>query len=94
VNYTEWKRSKDTKGCFAVSASGKVDYACDCDCEPDDAQVLHWVLQSIKEDFVKKDPTWLPTVLPKLRDFWSEVVVHRTNGTKPEEIKKLPILDL
>jgi putative phage-type endonuclease len=94
VNYTEWKRSKDTKGCFAVYASGKVDYECDCDCEPEDAQVLHWILQSIKEDFVTKDPTWLPTVLPQLRVFWDEVVGHRTNGTRPDEPKKLPTLDL
>jgi putative phage-type endonuclease len=94
VNYTEWKRSKDTKGCFAVYASGKVDYDCDCDCEPEDAQVLHWILQSIKEDFVKKDPTWLPTVLPQLRIFWDEVLEHRKTGTRPEEPKKLPTLDL
>jgi putative phage-type endonuclease len=94
VNYTEWKRSKDTKGCFAVYASGKVDYGCDCDCDSEDAQVLHWILQSIKEDFVKKDPNWLPTVLPPLRKFWDEVMEHRANGTRPEEIKKLPILDL
>jgi putative phage-type endonuclease len=94
VNYTEWKRSKETKGCFAVYASGKVDYDCDCDCEPEDAQVLHWILQSIKEDFVTKDPTWLPTVLPRLRVFWDEVLEHRRNGTRPEEAKKLPTLDL
>jgi hypothetical protein len=96
VNYTEWKRSKETKGCFAVYASGKVDYDCDCECVTDeDCQVLYWILQSIKEDFVKKDPNWLPTVLPPLRVFWDEVVQHRTNGTRPEEItKKLPALDL
>jgi hypothetical protein len=94
VNYTEWKRSKETKGCFAVHDSGKVDYDCDCECEPEGAQVLYWILQSIKEDFVKKDPNWLPTVLPKLREFWDEVVEHRKNGTRPEEPKKLPTLDL
>ena len=94
VNYTEWKRSKDTKGCFAVHDSGKVDYDCDCECEPEGAQVLYWILQSIKEDFVKKDPAWLPTVLPKLREFWDEVLEHRKNGTRPEEPKKLPTLDL
>ncbi len=43
---------------------------------------------------MKKDPTWLPTVLPKLREFWDEVLEHRKNGTKPEEPKKLPTLDL
>ena len=94
VNYTEWKRSKETKGCFTVYDSGKVDYDCDCDREPEGGQVLYWILQSIKEDFVKKDPTWLPTVLPKLREFWDEVVAHRTNGTRPEEPKKLPALDI
>ena len=94
VNYTEWKRCKDlTKGCFAVYDNGKVDYDCDCECEPEGAQVLYWILQSIKEDFVKKDPNWLPTVLPKLREFWDEVTEHRKNGTRPE-LKTIPSLNL
>jgi putative phage-type endonuclease len=95
VNYTEWTRSKETKGCFAVYDSGKVDYTCDCECAGgDDCQILYWILQSMKEDFVTRDPLWLPTVLPTLRAVWDEVVQHRANGTRPEEIKKLSTLDL
>jgi putative phage-type endonuclease len=95
VNYTEWTRSKETKGCFAVYDSGKVDYTCDCECAGgDDCQILYWILQSMKEDFVTRDPLWLPTVLPTLRAVWDEVVQHRAKGTRPEEIKKLPVLDM
>jgi hypothetical protein len=62
---------------------------------PDDAQMIYWVLTSIKEDFVPKDPEWLSTNLPALKAFWDEVVEHRTNGTRPAtELKHLPTLDL
>jgi putative phage-type endonuclease len=91
VNYTEWKRSTLTKGFFAVYDSGKVVY--DVECDDEDCQMIYWVLQSVKQDFVPKDPSWLATVFPKLREFWDEVLEHRKNGTRPEE-KKLPALDL
>ena len=91
VTFTEWQRSKETKGYFAVYDNGRVVYDQEIDAE--DCQMVYWVLQSIKQDFVKKDPNWLPTVLPKLREFWDEVVAHRKNGTRPEE-KKLPAIDI
>ena len=91
VGYTEWSRSTAEKGTFAVYESGKVVY--DVTEVPDDAQMIYWVLGSIKQDFVPKDPEWLPKHLEGLTKFWDEVVQHRTNGTRPEE-KKLPTLDL
>jgi hypothetical protein len=91
TRFTEWTRSKDTKGCFAVYDNGKVVY--DQEIGTDDCQMVYWILQSIKEDFVPKDPNWLPTVLPTLREFWNEVVEHRKNDTRPPE-KKLFELDL
>jgi len=95
VNYTEWARTTGTKGCFAVHESGSVVY--DQELHEDAYQMIYWILASIKEDFVRKDPTWLPEVLPKLRVFWDEVVRHRTAGTKPEVTPKtsgVPSLDL
>ena len=92
VNYTEWARATETKGYFGVYEDGRVVY--DKVSHEDDCQMIYWILQSIKEDFVPKDPTWLPTVLPKLREFWDEVTEHRKNGTRPEPSKKLPALDL
>lgn len=94
ANYTEWKRNTGTKGFFAVYDDGKVVY--DEEVDADNCQMVYWVLQSIKEDFVQKDPNWLPTVLPKLRAFWDEVEEHRKNGTKPIDTAKpeLPALDL
>ena len=59
----------------------------------EDMQVVYWVLQSTKKDFVPKDPNWLSDHLPQLQSFWDTVVEHRTNGTKPAE-KTLPALDL
>jgi putative phage-type endonuclease len=91
ANYTEWKRSTETKGFFAVYDNGKVVY--DQEIDSDDCQMIYWILQSIKKDFVAKDPNWLPTVLPKLRAFWDDVLQHRANGTRPNE-PKLPALDL
>jgi ABC-type nitrate/sulfonate/bicarbonate transport system substrate-binding protein len=62
---------------------------------PDDAQMIYWVLTSIKEDFVPKDPKWLSDHLPALKEFWGAVLEHRTNGTRPvSELKQLPTLDL
>jgi putative phage-type endonuclease len=89
--YTEWKRSKETKGYFAVYDSGKVVYDQEIDAE--DCQMVYWILQSIKQDFVTKDPNWLSTYLPTFRAFWGEVLEHRANGTRPEE-KKLVSLEL
>ena len=91
VNYTEWKRSKETKGFFAVYDSGKVVY--DKECDDDDCQMIYWLLQSVKQDYVPKDPNWLSTYLPKLKTFWDEVLEHRNKGTKPET-KSLPSLDI
>jgi len=92
ATYTEWKRATGDKGFFAVYDSGKVVY--DVEVDSDDCQMVYWILQSIKEDFVAKDPNWLPTVLPPLRVFWDEVTEHRKNGTRPEEKKGAPSLDL
>lgn len=91
VNYTEWARATDEKGCFAVHDDGRVDY--DQEVQDDDCQMIYWILQSIKEDFVAKDPSWLTTVLPKLRAFWDDVLQHKAAGTRPTE-KKLAALDL
>lgn len=91
VQYTEWFKSSNTKGCFAVYDDGKVVY--DVESIPEDGQVVYWILTSIKTDFVKKDPNWITSHIDELTTFWNEVLEHRTNGTRPEE-KKLPTLDL
>jgi hypothetical protein len=91
VNYTEWSRSTDEKGCFAVYEDGRVVY--DAKEVPEDAQMIYWVLTSIKQDFVPKDPAWLSTHIDGLRAFWNEVLEHRKNGTRPDE-KKMESLDL
>jgi hypothetical protein len=92
ANYTEWKRSAETKGFFAVYDNGKVVY--DEEIDSDDCQMIYWILQSIKKDFVPKDPNWLSDHLPQLQSFWAEVVQHRTNGTRPAEKPSLPTLDM
>jgi hypothetical protein len=93
VNYTEWSRAPEPKGTFMVHDDGRVVY--DVAELPDDAQMIYWVLTSIKEDFVPKDQNWLSTNLPALKAFWDEVVEHRKNGTLPTTaLKQLPALDL
>jgi hypothetical protein len=85
VNYSEWTKTDKPKGAFTVYESGKVVY--DVEIYEDDTQVIYWILNGIKEDFVPKDPNWLPNHLEGLRSFWNEVLEHRKNGTKPEEKK-------
>ena len=92
VNYTEWSKSDKQKGVFAVYEDGKVVY--DVETHSEDYQMIYWVLQSVKKDFVPKDPTWLSDHLPQLQAFWDEVVQHRVNGTRPEEKPSLPTLEL
>ena len=94
VNYTEWAKStEEKKGKFAVFEDGHVDY--DPKEVSDECQMVYWVLTSIKEDFVKKDPNWLPDHIQQLNSFWNEVVEHRKNGTLPPSIKPvLPSLDI
>lgn len=93
VFVNEWLKSTQTKGCFGVYDDGRVVY--DVTEHPEDCQVIYWILQSIKEDFVKKDPNWLPSHIEQLSAFWNDVVEHRKNGTKPiqptKEIAKLDI---
>jgi putative phage-type endonuclease len=94
VNYSEWVRSTEQKGMFTVYEDGKVVY--DKDIYEDTTQVIYWLLTSIKEDFVPKDPEWLPKHLEGLTQFWNEVLEHRKQGTlppKPEE-KKIMSLDI
>ena len=94
VNYSEWTKTAEVKGAFTVYEDGKVLY--DQEVYEDNTQVVYWILASIKEDFVPKDPEWLPKHLEGLRQFWNEVLDHRKNGTlppKPED-KKMPSLDL
>ena len=91
VNFNEWFKASGTKGRFGVYDDGRVVY--DIESCPDDGQVVYWILTSIKEDFVKKDPMWMPTHRPQLQAFWTEVQTHRAAGTRPSE-SKLPTLDL
>jgi hypothetical protein len=92
VSFNDWMKSTiKEKGCFAVYDDGKVVY--DVENIPDDGQVVYWILQSIKEDFVPKDPKWLSDHIDQLKSFWDEVVEHRKNGTKPS-MSSLPTLDL
>lgn len=91
VTYNEWKKFNGEKGFFSVHESGKVEY--DVSIPEDDYQVIYWVLNSMKQDYVPKDPNWLSTYLPQLQSFWDQVEEHKKNGTRPPE-KKLPSLEL
>ena len=93
VSFNDWMKSTiKEKGCFAVYDDGKVVY--DVENIPDDGQVVYWILQSIKEDFVPKDPKWLSDHIDQLKSFWDEVVEHRKNGTKPETKSTVASLDI
>jgi putative phage-type endonuclease len=94
VNYSEWLRSTEQKGVFTVYESGKVVY--DKDIYEDTTQVIYWLLTSIKEDFVPKDPEWLPKHLEGLTQCWNEVLEHRKQGTLPSktELKQVASLDI
>jgi hypothetical protein len=79
---------------FTVYEDGKVVY--DKDIYEDTTQVIYWLLNSIKEDFVPKDPEWLPKHLEGLTQFWNEVLEHRKHGTLPPktELKQVASLDI
>jgi putative phage-type endonuclease len=102
VNFTEWDKSVDTKGVFAVDPVGKVDYKPDTielhqwqGSLTEDHQYIYWVLTDIKKDLVLKDPNWLSDHLPDLRAFWDDVERHRRDGTKPEPLPpKIPTIDV
>jgi putative phage-type endonuclease len=91
VLYSEWVKSTDAKGYFTVYDDGRVVY--DQDESTDESQVVYWILQSVKDVFVPKDPAWLSSHIDELQTFWDEVVEHRKNGTKPEK-PSLPAFNL
>lgn len=92
VNYTEWSKATQEKGSFAVYDDGRVVY--DDVVVSDDCQIIYWILQSIKEDFVPRDPNWLKDHIEQLRSVWNQVLEHRKNGTRPEEKKQIATLDV
>ena len=51
----------------------------------EEGRLIFWILQGVSRDLVVRDPAWLPTHLPKLREFWDEVETHRENHTKPDK---------
>jgi len=87
VNYTEWERTEGIKGVFSVDEAGKINYNCTPKDASDSVQLIYWVLVSLKEELVLKDPLWLTTHAADLESTWSEVVKHRAAGTKPEAEK-------
>jgi putative phage-type endonuclease len=91
VTYNEWAKSDKRKGAFGVYDDGRVVY--EVETHTEDMQVVYWVLQSMKKDFVAKDPNWLSDHLGQLQSFWDEVCTHRANGTRPSE-KQIVSLDV
>ena len=102
VFFAEWSVSPLTRGCFAVSEEGKVNYKADAlsvdewrTTLSETDQIIFWVLSGIKKDFVARDPKWLTSHIEDLQKFWDDVVRHRTNGTKPEPLpSKVVTMDL
>jgi putative phage-type endonuclease len=83
VFYAEWVAFQGRKGVFVIFEDDTVSYTKDASWTDRENQKVHWILQSIKKDFVPKDPNWLPSHLDDLKSFWDEVVKHREAGTKP-----------
>lgn len=86
VQYGDWVKHTGEKGAFAVYDDGRVVY--DVAEASDERQIIFWILNSIKEDFVKKDVNWLPDHIEQLKTFWNDVLEHRKNGTRPEPIQR------
>uniref|UniRef100_A0A6C0JFU2 YqaJ viral recombinase domain-containing protein n=1 Tax=viral metagenome TaxID=1070528 RepID=A0A6C0JFU2_9ZZZZ len=82
VFYAEWVAFQGRKGIFAIFEDDTVSYIKDASWG-NEHQKVHWILQSVKKDFVPKDPEWLPKHFADMKSFWDEVVQHRAAGTKP-----------
>ena len=82
VFYAEWVAFQGRKGIFVIFEDDTVSYIKDASWEKEH-QKVHWILQSVKKDFVPKDPEWLPKHFADMKSFWDEVVQHRAAGTKP-----------
>lgn len=93
LSYNEWEAATDTKGSFAVYEDGKVEY--DNKTTPETAQVIYWVLMSVKKNFVPRDPNWLTDHISEFQKFWDEVLQHRAAGTLPvPPLKHVAMLDV
>ena len=82
VYYAEWVAFQGRKGIFVIFEDDTVSYTKDASWE-NEHQKVHWILQSVKKDFVPRDPAWLPKHFPDMKSFWDDVVKHREAGTKP-----------
>lgn len=84
VNYSQWNQFTGKKGSFAVYEDGRCDYTL-TESTGDDCQIVYWILNSMKKEFVKKDSAWLTDHLKQLKDFWKEIQTHKEAGTMPAE---------
>jgi len=82
VYYAEWVAFQGRKGVFVIFEDDTVSYTKDASWEQEH-QKVHWILQSMKKDFVPRDPGWLPKHFPDMKTFWDDVIKHREAGTKP-----------
>lgn len=96
VWFAEWMRYTGKKGTFAVRGDTVFYKGLDENLQTwrtglagdsDDYQLVYWILDSQKRDFVAHDPNWLPSHLLDLKSCWDEVLAHRTAGTLPESPK-------
>jgi hypothetical protein len=83
VFYAEWVAFQGRKGVFVIFEDETVSYTKDASWTERENQKVHWILQSVKKDFVPKDPKWLSSHFDDLKSFWDDVVKHREAGTKP-----------
>ena len=83
VFYAEWVAFQGRKGIFVIFEDDSVSYTKDESWTERENQKVYWILQSVKKDFVPKDPNWLPSHFDDLKSFWDEVVKHRAEGTRP-----------
>ena len=61
---------------------------------PDEWNMIYWVLECNRAVIVPHQADWLSTNLESIKSVWDEILKHRANGTLPEHPKEKTILTL
>ncbi len=85
VSYNE--STKEYKYLYPLPSIGEIQKWCD---ENKDTKLSYFELATYSCVEVKRDPDWFKSVLPKIRDFWRDVLDARKNPEKYMKKEKEP----
>lgn len=106
LSYTEWiKSTAEHRGAYVCFEDGAVEYKpSGMDLKEwlqkvvvprkQEYQTTYWILSNWRSVLVPRDYGWMTKYYDELKEFWDTVLMHRENGTLPENPAPVTTLTL